>query len=244
MPPTAARALEELRVGLLDRLDDGLVALWAYGAATFPDRPKLLGDVDTHAVLRETPTPHMTASIRDLHDSIARRCEIEWDSWYILEADARRSTPPHHALRPALVDESWALHRAHWLAGQFIGLHGLRPAELVGAPTWHEQLEALESELEYIEQRIDEGMKDEHYAAFITWNACRIMYSLRSRDVVTSKAAAARWAREALPERWAPAIEAAGRVYDGRSATRDLDHLRATLTEIVSAARAELLRSV
>jgi hypothetical protein len=73
-----------------------LVALWAYGAATFPDRPL-----------------------------------IEWDSWYLLPCDATGEGSPRHVLRENTFDGAWALHRAHWLAGQYVNLVGADPTDVV-----------------------------------------------------------------------------------------------------------------
>ncbi len=73
-----------------------LVALWAYGAATFPDRPL-----------------------------------VEWDSWYLLPCDATGEWSPRHVLRENTFDGAWVLHRAHWLAGQYINLVGADPTDVV-----------------------------------------------------------------------------------------------------------------
>ena len=37
-----------------------------------------------------------------------------------------------------LRDKAWALHRAQWLAGHCVVLHGPEPADIVSAPTWAE----------------------------------------------------------------------------------------------------------
>lgn len=240
LPPAVREACARLSTGLSGLLGRDLVALWAYGAATFPDRPARLGDVDTHAVLAGRPDTDASIAIDRLHETIAEECGIEWDSWYILESDARKADPPRHALRTDLVDDAWALHRAHWLAGQVVVLHGRSPAELVTAPTRAELEEGLREELLYIDELIAQGRDDAGHAAFMVWNACRIMYSLETRDVVVSKRASALWALENLPSTWHPAIRAAGRVYDDQPSKDDELVLRAHLTEIVAATRDQL----
>ncbi len=218
-----------------------MVALWAYGAATRPDHPRRLGDIDTHCLLRHRPARATAAMIEELQDAIARDEKIEWDSWYILERDAHGPEPPRHALRgPTLVDGSWSLHRAHWLAGQYVGLHGPAPSELVPAPTWLELTDGLRSELKHIERFIAEGHDDSRYCAYAVWNACRIIYSLENRDVVVSKRAAALWALEHMPVAWHPAVHAATRVYDDEETNGDARILRSAVPEIVAAARSLL----
>lgn len=158
-------------------------------------------------------------------------------SWYILKADARGSKPPSHAFRKNLVDRAWALHRAHWLAEQYVALQGCPPSDLVQPPTWAELEEGLKGELDFIEGLLTEGRDDADHAAFAIWNACRIIYSLETHDVVVSKRAAALWALQNLSSTWHAAIRAAGRVYDGQAAEDDEAVLRSSLVNIVSAAR-------
>lgn len=236
LPPTVREACARLRDGLQSLLGHDLIGLWAYGAATFPDRPNRLGDVDTHGVLVSTLPPKTATAVDELHESVAQESGIEWDSWYILEADARGSKPPSHAFRKNLVDRAWALHRAHWLAEQYVALQGCPPSDLVQPPNWAELEEGLKGELDFIEGLLTEGRDDADHAAFAIWNACRIIYSLETHDVVVSKRAAALWGLQNLSSKWHAAIRAAGRVYDGQAADDD-EAVRSSLVNIVSAAR-------
>ncbi len=236
--PEVRVACTRLRDGLRALLGGELVALWAYGAATRPDHPKRLGDIDTHCLLRDRPDGATAARIEGLQEAIARDEKIEWDSWYILERDAHSSEPPRHVLRePTLMDASWSLHRAHWLADQYVPLHGPAPREIVPPPTWLELTDGLRSELEHIEQFIAEGHDEAGYCAYAVWNACRIVYSVENRDVVVSKRAAALWALDHMPAAWRPPIEAAARVYDDEEADEDARILKSSMPEIVAAAR-------
>lgn len=237
--PAAVRvACVRLRDGLIDVLGEGLVALWAYGAAVFPDRPRRLGDVDTHAVLTESVDQPTAERIDELHAAIANEAGIEWDSWYILETDARGTRPPRHAFRSNLTDDAWALHRAHWLAGKYVALHGRAPSELVPAPTWAEIEEGLDDALEYNEEILREGKQDDpKYAAFAVWNACRVLYSVAAHDAAVSKRTAALWGLEHLPRSWHPALRAAGRVYDDEADPDDAEVLRSSMADIVRDSR-------
>ena len=237
LPQNVQSACTALRDELASLLGDELRALWLYGAVTFPDRPAHLGDVDTHGILLTRPAPDLARAIDDVHERIAHETNVEWDSWYVLESDARGAAPPAHALRVDLEDDAWALHRAHWLAGQYVRLHGAAPGDLVAEPAWAELTEALADELEFIDEIMDEAKRDAGHAAFAILNACRISYSLQTRDVVVSKLAASMWAVDHLPSAWTEAISAARRFYGGALRENDAAVMHASLLEIVDAAR-------
>ena len=235
--PTAARmACERLRDELQETLGEDLIALWAYGAMTFEDRPKL-GDVDTHGVLARPPEPEMARTIDQIHESIANDLGVVWDSWYILKTDATTARHPCHAFREHLVDQAWGLHRAHWLAGQYVAISGSVPGDIIAPPRWQELMEALHNELVFVEKLVEEGGDILADAAYAVWNSCRIIYSLETRDVVVSKLAAARWALDHLPSDWHAAIRAAGRVYDGTEQSGDRSLLKSSMAPIMGLAR-------
>ena len=237
LPSSVRLACEALRDQLGALLGENLLALWVYGAVTFEDRPTRSGDVDTHGVVREPLDRDMSAAIDEVHDSSARDFGVEWDSWYILERDTAARRPPVHALRENLVDHAWALHRAHWLAGQYVLLRGRSPSDLVPSPTWAELEEALRSEFRFIEGLLQERGRDAGPAAYVVWNGCRILYSLETRDVVVSKRAAAQWALDHAPDSWHAAIRAAGHVYDGTSDPDEESTLEAATLPIVATLR-------
>ena len=106
LPAETRLACERLRDGLDDALGSELVALWTYGAATFPDCPAGLGDVDTHGVLAHAPSGETSRKIKAIHDGIEADLGMEWDSWYILERDMASAKPPKHALLEHLVDDA------------------------------------------------------------------------------------------------------------------------------------------
>jgi hypothetical protein len=195
---------DALAAGLRAALQDKLLAVYVYGAVTFPETTDV-GDLDFHAILVDGPTDAERKAILALHEHLAQGFPPlgqELDGYYVLEQEARKSARPRHLLLPDLVDESWALHRAHMLAGRVRILHGPEPKALFLVPTWQELEAALDGELAYVRKHLTE------YPAYCVLNLCRLMYSFETRDVVTSKAAAASWAAERLPE-WRPLIHAA-----------------------------------
>ena len=219
-------------VGLRDELGDKLHAVYVYGAVTFPET-EYTGDVDFHVILTAPPDDAERAVLLELHERLAREFPplgAELDGYYILLADARGRTRPHHVLLPEIVDESWALHRAHILAGRVFVLHGPQPATIYAVPTWVEIAEALDGELDYVTRHL------EHYPAYCVLNLCRLLYSWETRDVVTSKAASAAWARTRVPDR-ASLINLALKSYAHQASSEDCRALERGVTGFHAYAR-------
>lgn len=197
----------KLRDLLVERLGSDVVAIWHYGAATF-GHPAI--DVDLHIVLKRQLTPDEWNAVAEMHDHLVKVSSFppeDLDIWYILLSDATGSSNPRH-LAPwanGLVDEHWALHRAHWLAGRRKVIHGPDPAEIVQPPTWEQLESALRRELE----RPDPSDPSPYWVLQLA----RVWASLETRDVVRSKLDSAAWALERLPQQYHPIIEAAARFY-------------------------------
>ena len=113
---------------------------------------------------------------------------------------------------------SWALHREHCRAGRCIVLHGPDPGEIYLPATWAETAQALEWELRYVADHLS------RYPDYCILQLCRLIYSHETKDVVVSKAAAAEWAHDALPE-FRRHVETAKRSYAGRATTQDRDFM-------------------
>jgi len=198
--------------GLQGALAAKLVGVYVYGAVTFPETTDT-GDVDFHAILATAPTEEERLAVLALHGRLAADFPplgAELDGYYILVEAARGSEPPRHLLFPHLTDNSWALHRAHILAGRVWVLLGPSPESIYVAPTWSELATALDGELDYVTRHLTQ------YPAYCVLNLCRLLYSWETRDVVTSKAAAAAWGREHFPE-WASLIDCALAAYARRA---------------------------
>lgn len=230
----------DLRQELLDRLGDDLVALWAHGGTTNVDDAVHIGDLDTYVILRSRPDGATVRRIEEAHARIADVHGVEWDAWYVLEADARRSEPPPHAWADGRRDTSWAIHRAHWLAGRYVALHGADPGDIVTPPTWDELRGELDRELEHIERHVVEGDTDSYEATYAFLTGSRILQALATRNVVVSKAAAGSWALDHLPDRWHTALRAAIRTYTGDASPADAKLLAADMAPFVSFVRGHL----
>jgi Aminoglycoside adenylyltransferase, C-terminal domain len=240
IPEVARIAWLRLRDELQLILGDGLVALWAHGGTTFPDRPVSPGDLDTYAILARRPDERSAQRIEDAQAKIARKHDLTWDTWYVLAHDAGLPESPTHAVRPDRRDTSWAIHRAHWLAGRYLPFHGREPIEIVPAPTWAELEVDLRRELEHLERHVVEGDDDPYEATYALFNGSRILHAVETRDVVISKRSAGTWALEHLPDSWHPAIRAAGRAYDSLATPEDAAVLSAAMAPFVAMVRERL----
>jgi len=202
--------------GLRRILGEKLYGAYIYGAAAFPEDVPT-GDIDFHVILAGELTQVERAALEALHEDLGRRFPplgVEMDGYYILLADARGDVPPQSQMWSRATDGSWALHRAHILAGRHIVLHGPYPAEIYLPPTWPQIEQALRGELDYVAQHLHD------YPDYCILNLCRLIYSYETRDVVISKAAAAAWAYDALPQ-WRRHVELAQKSYAGRATPQD-----------------------
>ena len=240
IPEVARIAWVRLRDELHAILGNDLVALWAFGGTTFSDPPRRTGDLDTYAVVARPPDAQTSRRIDDAHAAIASEHGVDWDAWYVLADDARQPESPRHAFHAGRRDTSWALHRAHWLAGHFVHLYGQEPGEIVPAPTWAELESDLREELEHLERHVVEGDDDPFEAAYSILNGSRILHSVETGNVVISKRSAGAWALEHLPTRWHAAIQGAGRAYDAQATLQDAEVLSTAMAPFVAMVRKRL----
>ena len=239
IPEPARTAWLELRDRLHGLLGDDLVALWAHGGTLASPEPRG-ADLDTYAILARAPDVATATAIEEVHDTIASDLGVEWDAWYVTADEARRSQPPPHAFREGRRDTSWALHRAHWLAGRCWLLHGSPPDQIVAAPAWAEIEMELDRELEHLEAHVVEGDTDPYEATYAILNGSRILHAVETRDVALSKGEAGDRALKNLPDRWHPLLHAALRGYGGEAAPDDDTVLATGMAPFVAMVREKL----
>ena len=240
LPAVARDAWIRLRDELVAILGDDLVAIWASGGTTAVGGPPRSADLDTYVVVRRSPDARTAQAIEDIQALIEAELGVEWDAWYVLEADARRPDSPRHAWREDRRDTSWAINRAHWLAGHYAQIYGREPAEVVPSPTRRELDVALDRELEHLEAHVAAGDTDPYEATYALLNGCRILRAIETGDAAISKRAAGLWGLEHLPDRWHPALRAAGRAYDNQASSDDIDLLAREMAPFVAMVRERL----
>jgi hypothetical protein len=240
LPEPARIAWTGLRNELEAILGDDLVAMWAYGGTVAIGGPPRPADLDTYVIVRRPIDDQTAETIEGMHAIIAEHMGVEWDAWYVLEDDARRPESPHHAYRPDRRDTSWAINRAHWLAGRYVLLCGREPAEIVPRPAWPQLEVDLDRELEHLEAHVAAGDTDPYEATYAILNGSRILRALETGDVAISKREAGDWGLEHLPDRWHTALRAASRAYDNQASSEDTDLLARQMAPFVAAVRERL----
>jgi len=225
--------------GVREIIGANLIAVYLHGAAAFPKARSDVGDIDLHVIVRKAITSPARRRIRGLHRDLAERYPRvgdDMDVWYITEKDARGRRPPRHQLNPSATDRSWALHRAHWLAGRYVLLHGAPPSEFCKPPSWPELERGLLHELRFVENLV----RKHQAQAYCVLNLSRILYSLTSRNVVVSKPQAAQWALRHLPRRHGPLIRAARHAHAGNARAEDHAVLRENTRPFLTYARGRI----
>ena len=207
--------------GLNTALGENLYGVYLYGAFAFPEGGAT-GDIDFHVILNNALYEREKLALNELHGILARDYPplgVGLDGYYLLLEEAQRTMPPKHQLIVDMVDNSWALHRAHIRAGRCIVLQGPDPRQVYPEVSWPELESALEGELEYVEEHLAE------YPAYCILNLCRLIYSFETKDVVVSKMGSAIWAYETYSE-WRPHIDAARREYEGSATAEEKELIR------------------
>jgi hypothetical protein len=220
--------VRDFLAALEDVLGETLVGLYLFVALTFPDSRDTAQDIDFHLIVRRPLDPVQREGIEGLRRRMAaeHRLGNELDGYCIALADTMRLAPPRHQLWPLSAvpaDFAWALHCAHLRAGRAIVVRGPDPREIYPAPEWADLEAALFSEIQFVRQHLADA------PAYCVLNACRLLYSFTTREVVVSKRAAADWVLQEVPELQREMIEAALHDYDGNTSERD----RALLTRDV-----------
>lgn len=225
--------------GLREILKDKLYGVYIYGAAAFPGTFPL-GDIDFHVILKEELTESERSRLEKLHEYLDEKYPPTgetFDGYYVLLEDACKKASPQSQMWGRATDDSWALHRAHILAGRQITLYGPEPKEIYPPVDWPEIEDALYGELDYVEKNL---LK---YPGYCALNLCRLIYSFETKNVVISKEVASKWAVKNL-QGWEKYIESAVKLYCRRSTTKDEQFVRAKIGEFLknSKNRIELAR--
>ena len=171
-------------------------------------------------------------------EAISRAEAVSFDTLYLLVDETRSGKLPSRAFRRSHRETGWPVYRAHWLAGQYVPLHGSRPEELVIPPTRTELLRALDREVEHLERHVVEGdASDPFEATYAILNGCRILYTIETGSPVISKRSAGAWGLDHLPAQWHATIRAATRSYDAAGGVADDELLRLAMAPFVASVR-------
>ena len=220
VPAVARTAWTRLRDELAAILGDDLVAIWAFGGTASAPATAPFGDLDTFVVIRRAVDERTARAIDNAQETIAGETGVEWDTWVVLEDDARSPGLLRHAWRDRH-NETWAIDRAHFLAGRYVLLHGAEPAGLVPPPAAGELDAALHAEVDHLERHVEAGDTDPYEATYAVLNGSRIIRAIETGDATISKREAGPWGLDHLSDRWHPALHAAIRAYDRQATPED-----------------------
>lgn len=228
LPDNVQSLLLALKQGLLTLLGDKLYGIYIYGALVFPGAAST-GDIDFHVILSQRLSQLEIDEIYKLHTTLVQDFHPpgdDLDGYYVLLEETGTNKLPEHQLVPGFYDASWALIRAHLLAGRCLILYGPPPGEIFPEPGWEELVQALlDGELKFIAEHLTE------YPDYCILNLSRILYSFTNRDVVISKMDAALWMETQFPE-WRSLIKLARNSYARQSTTEDWQSMLAAVDDL------------
>jgi hypothetical protein len=226
LPEEIRKICGTLLDGLRKVLNRNLYGIYLYGAIVFPET-RYIEDIDFHVILKSKLTSREKDDIKKLHERLNEQYpqfRDEFDGYYILVSDAKKTSTPWHQIYPDIPDESWPLHIAHMRAGYCIVLCGPEPKSFLPEPTWDELVVGLESSLNHTLKYID------IHPEYCICNFCRILYSFNKKNVVVSKRRATEWAQEQYPE-WGELIMSATRSFEREESNEDRAFLQSKIRE-------------
>jgi hypothetical protein len=221
--PDINALLHEVLSNVQTILGNHFIGMYLDGSLT-SDAFDQASDIDFVVVTDEEIAGALFGALQVMHERIAAMDSpwaIQLEGSYISQRALRRYDPAH-ALHPNIErgrdehlkmvhhDAAWVIHR-YILRQRGMALTGppartlidpisptdLRQAMLSMLPAWAVPL-----------LHDPAPMQARGYQSFIVLSLCRVLYTLHYGTVV-SKPAAARWAQEALGERWGPLIQRA-----------------------------------
>jgi hypothetical protein len=236
--PDVNAVLRVLLSGVQTVLGNHFVGMYVHGSLASGDFDPQRSDVDFLVVTVDELPDEMLPALEAMHACIAAT-ELKWaaklEGSYIPRHALRRYDPAH-ARHPALcVDGSFGLdqHASDWVIQRHVirergvVVAGPAPQTLIDPVQPDDLRRAVRGVLrEWWSPQLHDPTRlhSSEYQAYAILTMCRALYTLQ-HGIVVSKSVAARWAQEALGERWAAIIERATAWRHGAQ----LDHFNETL---------------
>lgn len=225
--PQVNLLLEALLQGVQSVLGSHFIAMYLDGSLAGGDFDQD-SDIDFVVVTDEEITAGQFAALQALHDRLAAVDSIwaiQLEGFYISQQALKRYEPggglvPNiergqgERLKLVPLDQGWQIHR-YILRERGITLVGPAPYTMIDQVSAGQLRQAMRFILsEWAAQMLLDPwlLQSRGYQTYTVLSLCRILYTLQQGEVA-SKRAAARWAQEALGERWVSLIESA---WDGR----------------------------
>jgi hypothetical protein len=239
--PDVNAVLHVLLSGVQTVLGDHFIGMYVYGSLASGDFNPQRSDIDFLVVTADELTEEMLPALEALHARITAS-GLKWaarlEGDYIPQPALRRYDPaqawyPHLGMDGHFDVEqhgSDGVIQRHMVREQGVALAGPAPETLIDPIQPDELRQAtLEVLLGWWAPMLHDPARlhSSEYQAYAILTMCRALYTLQYGTVV-SKSVAARWAQEALGERWAALIERAL----AWQHSAQLDNLNATLNFI------------
>ena len=221
--PEINKTLDLLLTSATRVLGGQLVGMYLYGSLSSGDFDLETSDIDFLVVTTSTLSDKTIAELEAMHHQLWNS-GLKWaaklEGSYIPRRDIRRHNP-HSAPCPTVNEgkfyldkrgSDWIIQR-HVIREQGIVLAGPDPKTLIDPVNPDEIRRAVVGVLHewWFPMLEDPSWLKKHgaeYHAFAILTMCRALYALKHGTVV-SKPTAARWAEDALGERWSQIIERA-----------------------------------
>jgi predicted nucleotidyltransferase len=218
--PEIGALLEKLLEISRSVLKDNFEGMYVFGSLASGDYSPKTSDIDFVVITRADATENQIAGLRErINELLAsnRNLADKLEGSFMPHSAFQEPQPPHRAYPSLSTGGEFSMdHKGieqpiqrHMLREDGIVLAGPEPRSFVD-PANAAELKAatVETLLDWWKPQLQDPFRLEgrEYQAYAVLTMCRALYTLRNGSIV-SKPAAARWARQALDERWRGLIE-------------------------------------
>jgi hypothetical protein len=219
--PDVNELLDTLLSGARSILGEQFIGMYLYGSLALGDFHPATSDIDFLVVTADDLADTEIEGLQTLHERLwagGSHWARQLEGSYIPERALRRYDPADATHLHVYDGRIFMQHHApDWVITRYIlrehgvVLAGPTPGTLIDPVTARDLRQAVAAlvELWWAPLAVSPGrLQEPHYQRYIVLTMCRVLYTLE-HGTVASKPAAARWAREALGQRWRGLIDRA-----------------------------------
>ena len=208
--------LSKIKKELPEILKDNLYGIYIFGSLTYGDFDPFKSDIDCVVVIKKPLNKNEIRLLKSwykrlLNDPLTKRLEMEYavkeNLTPISDKLITSKTPKFFKGRFSEKADSDAYNPIIWfnIKEKGLTLFGPQPKLFISKVKKQVLRDALRAEVNYIKKKGDKWLRPKWSRAYVVLTLCRVLYTLKTDNIV-SKEMAAGWCLRELPQEWHPLI--------------------------------------